>query len=256
MVLSAEEFQNQVGSCMSFNFEYELLMTIHMNYYLACKKMDETQHVYNSMLFFLWNAVKPDKLYHDAQLTDPLSILWQRHLNWQTAALWINQCGDYMLQIVWLGLGLHKYEQITAKTYELALKDCNYIKVTGKLREKESKIILPIVESYYEDSGKVRKWVNQLKHRGIIECNEIEGELKDQCFSIKINYDNGNSVCEKDLMPELVSIGEATSVLIATIINFQKTFNELVRYFDTDNFFNKNVDGAIILPQVPKKPDV
>lgn len=256
MVLSAEEYQNQVGSCMSFHFENEFLMTIHMNYYLACKKMDETQHVYNSMRFFLWNAVKPDKLYHDAQLNDPLSILWHRHLNWQTAALWLNQCGDYMLQIVWLGLGLHKYDKITARTYKSALKDCDYNKVTGKLREKESKIILPIIESYYKDSSKVRKWVNQIKHRGSIECSEIEDKLTNRCFSIEINYDDGSGVCENDLMPELVSIDEATSILSSTIIAFQKAFNELVRYFDTDNFFNKNDDGAIIIPQVPKKPDI
>ena len=57
-------------------------------------------------------------------------------------------------------------------------------------------------------------------------------------------------------MPELVSIDEATSILSSTIIAFQKAFNELVRYFDTDNFCNKNDDGAIIIPQVPKKPDI
>ncbi len=256
MILTDEEFQKEIGPCMSSDLVNELLMPFHINYYLACQKIDEVQHLYNSMRYFLWNAVKPDNLYYDAKLTDPLSILWHRHLNWQTAALWLNQCGDYLLQIAWLGLGLHKYNKITEETYKAALKECNYNKVIAKLTQKDSKIILPIIENYFRDSSEVREWVNQLKHRGIIDCEEIEGTLQNRCFSVNLNYGDGQSVCEDDLMPDLVSIEYAISTLVSTINRFQSALNQLIEYFDVNNFFHRNEDGAIIGTKAPKNPPI
>ncbi|MEN6622558.1 MAG: hypothetical protein ABFD50_13525 [Smithella sp.] len=256
MILSAEEFQEQVGACLSSHLADEMLMAFNTKYYLACQKIDEVQHIYNSMRHFLWNAVKPDTLYHDAKIVDPLSILWHRHLNWQTAALWLNQCGDYLLQVVWLGFGLHQYDKITAKTYKKALEGCTRNKTMQVLKEKDSKIILPILEEYFLGSREVHGWVNQLKHRGNIECEEIEKILRNRCFSVKINYGDGQSVCEDDLMPELVSIEYAVSTLISTLNSFKKAFNQLVEYFSPDNFFSKNEEGAIIVTEPLKNPPI
>lgn len=251
MILTNEEFQEELGPCLSFNFPDETFM-IYLNYYLACKKADEAQHIYNSMRYFLWNAVKPDALYHDAKLTDPISILWHRHINWQTAALWLNHCGDYMLQMNWLGLKLYSDDKITANNYQAILKKCKHEKVLNELQAKGSTIIFPIISLYLEnlEVRKVREWVNTLKHKSLIECTDIEDMFKNRCIGVTINYPNGDSICEGDVMPQLISIEEASRALISVAKTFRNTFNQLISFYNVDNFFNRNEDGAIIMDQI------
>lgn len=250
--ISSEQFDNLAGSILKL--ESPTILYIDVNYYLALKKLDEMAHLFNIARFNLWQACKPNELYHRNKYSDDFSIFWARSTSWQSSVLWFNHCEDYILQAVWLGLNLHKVPQTSKSWFSHALKKCKYDEVIDRLSKDESPrnkgILLTALTSYraHESVKKLRKWSNTLKHHGLIEISEIENILRKRSELAEWFGEDGGKIFNlDDLLPELIDLSYGIETTI-TACNYLKDHASLIsNTFSPSNFFQVDKTGAIIV---------
>ena len=138
--------------------------------------------------------------------TDEQGHLWIQSQFVNTAILWYNATFDILLQVIWVYYKLYEVnppkKKITTDDWENILEKCNKDKVVNTVLDNDIKSGLnSFITKYHSKKNNnkdVHKWANTLKHRRMIEYEEL---------------DRKHSTCFITLsrLPEIVVKGETAS---------------------------------------------
>ena len=125
--------------------------------------------------------------------TDEQGHLWIQSQFVNTAILWYNATFDILLQVVWVYYGLYKQvkkEVLTLNNIESVLSGCKKKRVIAFVPDEQikkeldsfhSKGYLINMETQYKNQNVV-EWANTLKHRRMIEYEELNKRKHSTCF--------------------------------------------------------------------------
>lgn len=248
--ITSEQFDKSFGSLLKL--ERPDILYLDINYFLALQKLDEMAHLFNISRFNLWQACKLTEFYLKSGYSDDLSILSSRSIFWQNSIIGFNHCEDYILQSIWLGLGLHKKLKNHKSWCRDALKECKYNSVVKALDEDKSVnnkgILLNSIKKYRKNSKILRERVNTIKHRGLIEFSEIENLLNRRSALFQYKGKDGQEIFNlDDLLPEVISLNDTIKQTIDMCHSLRSHALFVSELFSPYKFFNVNDAGALII---------
>ena len=124
--------------------------------------------------------------------TDNRGHLWIQSQFVNTAILWYNATYDILLQIVWIYYKLYKQwkETLVLNDIEEVLRHCKKkdvielvpdVQIKEGLKSFHAKIHLTNIKTKYSNQN-VAEWANTLKHRRMIEYEELNKRKHSTCF--------------------------------------------------------------------------
>lgn len=225
------EIINDIGSFIEFHREAVIDMFRFEgdeNKIISNIKLSEAAYVYNVARSYYIDA----ELYEVSNL-DNISKEYNKMINMQTAAMWLNNFVDIVLQAEWFykKIYINTGIDLTNSNFENVLEKCNINTVKAKTQNVYVKFLLD-----NEDLRQLRKnIVNAIKHRGAIYSKEIESNFIGN-YSIEYRDSNGNIILDNSIFEtKLMSYSDLRNI-VNKALKLCKSFFEYYVLSHKDTF--------------------
>lgn len=203
------EIINDIGNFIDFYSEPLIdVLRFHANEnkIISNIKLSEAAYVYNVARSYYIEA----ELY-EVSTSDNISKEYNKMINMQTAAMWLNNFVDIVLQAEWFYKEIYKDTGIylTNSNFENILEKCNVNVVKNKTKNIYVKFLID-----NDDIRQLRKnIVNAIKHRGAIYSKEIENTFIGN-YSIEYRDSNGNIILDNSIFEtKLMSYSDLRNIV-------------------------------------------
>lgn len=203
------EIINDIGNFIDFYSEPLIdVLRFHANEnkIISNIKLSEAAYVYNVARSYYIEA----ELY-EVSTSDNISKEYNKMINMQTAAMWLNNFVDIVLQAEWFYKEIYKDTGIslTNSNFENILEKCNVNVVKNKTKNIYVKFLID-----NDDIRRLRKnIVNAIKHRGAIYSKEIENTFIGN-YSIEYRDSNGNIILDNSIFEtKLMSYSDLRNIV-------------------------------------------
>lgn len=118
--------------------------------------------------------------------TDERGHLWIQSQFVNNAILWYNATFDILLQVIWVYFKLYKKKSLSLCNIEKVLSKCNKSNILEFLPNEDWKGTLKSTLESFDKAGTnlqyIHNWANTLKHRRMIEYEELDKRKHRACF--------------------------------------------------------------------------
>lgn len=184
-----------------YPLEDRILITSH-DYYKAAKFLNRAEKCLQTARYYLgccWDKFENNEELNWSTGYGPMFYI--RTLNFSTAAVWYNNCCDYMLLVVYFAFGLYaEIDDYTPNlTHEQLLKSCTYAQLCRIYSMHKSntnfKTLWKIISACYSSLSETNKWANYIKHKGGID---FDGLVAPNLYQLIIKDTDGNTIIQNE----------------------------------------------------------
>lgn len=201
----------------------------NQNKIIANIKLAEAAYLYNAARSYYVDA----ELYKVAEL-DNISKEHYKMLNMQTAAMWLNNFVDILLQAEWFWNEIYRTVtklDLTNDNFERILRRCN----ADYVKKNQSNVYIKFLLESNELNDLRQKIVNAIKHRGAIYSKEIEDSFIGS-YSLEFRDKNGATFLDNSVFETKLYSYETLKSIVNKNLKFFKQIFEYYVHSHEDNF--------------------
>lgn len=201
----------------------------NQNKIIANIKLAEAAYLYNAARSYYIDA----ELYKVAEL-DNISKEHNKMVNMQTAAMWLNNFVDILLQAEWFWNEIYRTVtklDLTNDNFERILRQCT----VNNVKNNQPNIYIKFLLGSNELSDLRQKIVNTIKHRGAIYSKEIEDSFIGS-YSLEFRDENGVTFLDNSVFETKLYSYETLKSIVNKNLKFFKQIFEYYVHSHEDNF--------------------